>query len=849
MYHRVLIIGAGVREHAIAQSLLESGDNQVILFSAGKFQPAWTYAFPEHSIQHIDMPDDDAWSDISKFQYHAIQLVIIGPEKYLGLEGGNGCTLTERLNYSGIPVVGPRDARLELSKTYGYGWAHALDPTIVPKQMYLTQPYSSPSSQPVALLSESSPSTPCVVKLDGPAGGKGVRIFKGPTASRDALKYCQELPGYPFDSLNQYAQKPLITEYLEGHEFTYTSICDGETIIHTIPVIDHKQHNGVNTGGMGTYSGYVPFLDEDDIREVQRINELSLRIPKDGRSNYRAGEVMDYKGFLYSNFIKTKDGIKLIEYNCRLGDSDAVNILRSLRGVSGLELFRAIAEGTLESIRSQMLFDATCNIVCKYYVPPGYPSNTSPSTRISVNLRSEESGTPCPTLGNGNLLLGNLTKEEASMWFTTGSSRSFATVHTNVPVYVDDAYECAEEGRGPERLSPPSFRVEPGYDVIMSRIMEDDEYYSEQGMEHLADVGIFPTTYEEAGVSVDRNEEVVALIKDEVESTYTNTSNEYTRSQVLSKFGDFAGVIKGPGDGPSLVMSTDGVGSKTELLREVYGEIEGLQKAGRDLVHHSINDIAVTGATPLAFLDYYASAKIAPECVLAAVQGIAGECRRHGVALMGGETAEMKGVYTAGACDLVGTIIGTLPVKQKVLPLRTEPGDIVIAFPAKSPHTNGYTLIRKMLMNYGRDHDNYLFSRDFQEQLVGEHECYNNIIQAALQDLPSRLGGHKEQIKAFCHITGGGLTNNLPRILGSNQTVDYGTHVFPPFYKLLQRLCGLTREEMFKTFNCGVGLVMVVDPVACKQEKFQDFLDHASAFTLGEVEDTRDYENARDILQ
>ncbi|MGI9621387.1 MAG: phosphoribosylformylglycinamidine cyclo-ligase, partial [Acidimicrobiales bacterium] len=249
------------------------------------------------------------------------------------------------------------------------------------------------------------------------------------------------------------------------------------------------------------------------------------------------------------------------------------------------------------------------------------------------------------------------------------------------------------------------------------------------------------TTYRDAGVDIDAGNRAVALMKDAVRSTET--------PEVLSEIGAFGGLFAADSLGPGkvLVASTDGVGTKVELAAR-YGRWRGV---GADLVNHCINDILVQNARPLFFLDYIATASLVPETTAEIVTGMAEACAAAGCAILGGETAEMPGVYVPGAVDIAGTIVGAAD-RSELWPKLDEirPGDLLISLPSVSPHTNGYSLIRHLLASHDAS-DNMI------EFLLTSHKSYVDEVQ---QLVAADVG-----VKALAHITGGGLFENVPRVL------------------------------------------------------------------------------------
>lgn len=299
------------------------------------------------------------------------------------------------------------------------------------------------------------------------------------------------------------------------------------------------------------------------------------------------------------------------------------------------------------------------------------------------------------------------------------------------------------------------------------------------------------THYADAGVDIDAGNRAVKLMGDAVRATNTPA--------VLSELGAFGGLFStdGLGDGAVLVASTDGVGTKVELAAR-YGGWNGV---GRDLVNHCVDDILVQGARPLFFLDYIATAKLVPELVAEIVTGMAEACRDVGCALLGGETAEMPGVYTEGSVDIAGTIVGA--VHRDALWPRTETigaGDVLLGMASDSPHTNGYSLIRLLLDRQG---DNP--PAELVEWLLTPHKSYLGEV-----DELRALG---VEPKALAHITGGGFFENIPRVLpdGLGAAIDLGSWDVPDGFRQLVEWGEVPDTESFRTWNMGIGLVVAID--------------------------------------
>ncbi|MES2294478.1 MAG: phosphoribosylformylglycinamidine cyclo-ligase [Pseudomonadota bacterium] len=305
-------------------------------------------------------------------------------------------------------------------------------------------------------------------------------------------------------------------------------------------------------------------------------------------------------------------------------------------------------------------------------------------------------------------------------------------------------------------------------------------------------------TYKDAGVDIDAGEALVARIAPAARAT--------RRPGADADLGGFGGLfdLKAAGfKDPVLVAATDGVGTKLKIAIET-GRFDGI---GQDLVAMCVNDIVVQGAEPLFFLDYYASAKLDVDAAARVIEGIARACKESGCALIGGETAEMPGLYAKGDFDLAGFSVGAVE-RGHVLPRTAEmvPGDVLIGVASSGVHSNGYSLVRKVVERSGLGWDAdapFAPGTTLGEALLTPTRLY---VKSALEAM--RVGG----VKGFAHITGGGVTENLPRALpdGLDAEVDLDCWTPPAVFGWLAKTAGIAAPEMLRTFNCGIGLVAVV---------------------------------------
>jgi phosphoribosylformylglycinamidine cyclo-ligase len=304
--------------------------------------------------------------------------------------------------------------------------------------------------------------------------------------------------------------------------------------------------------------------------------------------------------------------------------------------------------------------------------------------------------------------------------------------------------------------------------------------------------------YRASGVDIDAGNEAVRRIKALARETYTKG--------VLSGVGSFGGLFAMDPSlvDPVLVASADGVGTKLKVafMTGVHDTI------GADLVNHCVNDVLVQGARPLFFLDYLATGRLAPDVVEQIVRGVSGACRENGCALLGGETAEMPGFYAEGEYDVAGFIVGAVSRSAIIDGRDIVAGDTLIALPSSGLHTNGYSLARRIafdVLKLGADSYVGELGRTVGEALLAPHRSY-------LKGVAPVLG--RGWIKGMAHITGGGITENLPRTLpaGRSFSLDREGWTIPPIFTWLQHAGGIDDAEMFRTFNMGVGLVLVCAP-------------------------------------
>jgi phosphoribosylformylglycinamidine cyclo-ligase len=304
------------------------------------------------------------------------------------------------------------------------------------------------------------------------------------------------------------------------------------------------------------------------------------------------------------------------------------------------------------------------------------------------------------------------------------------------------------------------------------------------------------TAYSKAGIDIDNKMAALRAVKTMVKSTVVPGQ--------ICEIGSFGGMFAAPGRNMALVASTDGVGTKLKVA-VMTGRHDTV---GQDIVNHCVNDILVHGAKPLFFMDYFATAKFDGKIFKQVVAGLCRACRENDCALLGGETAEMPGLYPRGEYDLVGTIVGAVDRKKIITGQNIRPGDVIIGLPSSGLHTNGFSLARKIIFEQEKlKPDDILpqVGRRVGDALLAVHRSYLRPISALME---------KVTIQGMAHITGGGFQDNVPRILPGNvdAVFDLSDWTPPPLFRFLLERGEVEREEMYRVFNMGIGLVVILRP-------------------------------------
>lgn len=542
----------------------------------------------------------------------------------------------------------------------------------------------------------------------------------------------------------------VLEERMTGPECTLLALCDGTTAVALPLSQDHKRIGegdvGPNTGGMGAYAPAPVDLDPAELVAtfVQPVLDHFAR----------AGT--PYVGVVYAGLMITPDGPRLVEYNTRFGDPEAQCVLPLLDSdLAAVAL--AATEGRLAETPLRVRDGAAVTVVA---AAPGYPDS--------------------PVIGLPVDGVDGFAREDALL-FTAGLADG-QTAGGRV---------LAVTGLGADLVAARA----SAYDAIAEIRFEDmqvrrDIAWRARGAEL--------TSYAAAGVDIAEGTRAVDRMRDAVERTHG--------AEVVRGVGSFGGSFSAKAlagmDDPVLVASTDGVGTKVELAARL-GMVRGV---GADIVNHCINDVLVQSASPLFFLDYIAASVLDADLVAEVVTGMAEACEAAGCTLLGGETAEMPGVYQPGAFDIAGTLVGVAE-RAALLPRPdVAAGDVLIGVASNGPHTNGYSLLRKVFEWAAMDAAPPGFDRPLGEALLVPHRSYLDVLRPALAT---------GAVKALAHITGGGLIENVPRVLpaGADAEIRLGTWPVPPLFALVEELTpGMDDTERHRTLNMGVGMVVVCAP-------------------------------------
>ncbi len=770
----VLLIGSGGREHALANTIAESPRLRDLFVAPGN---------PGTRQYNVAFDVADFNEVVAFCSERAIDLVVVGPEQPL-VDG-----LADQLNQHGINCFGPSAAAAQLEGSKSFARAFAARHGI-PGPVNAT---FSDADAALAWLADQA--FDVVVKADGLAGGKGVIV---PDDRLEAESAILELLSQGL--MGESGRTIVLEEKLIGEELSLFGICSADQIdpLGGLTVQDHKRvgegDTGLNTGGMGAFAP-VPGLDPIYVETL--INTFLIPVQAG-----MAEEGTPYIGVVYAGIMLTDAGPRLIEYNCRFGDPEAQVLLPLLEGDLLSVMYSAATSQPWEPLRAKSATTAATVVVCA----EGYPS--APRTGIRV---------PDAVAPEGARLIHAGTRDADGVLVSSGGRVVNAVgIGDDLDQALARSYAVVDQlvGDGLFARSDIGWRYgSRGPDAEV----DDDQVSSEN------------EAYASAGVSLAAGAATTARIAAAVKSTHDD--------RVVAGHGSFGGVFAAAElvsmSEPLLVASTDGVGTKTMLAEILMANDRDADHAwrglGADIVNHGINDVLVQGAKPLFFLDTVAAARLDPEVVGQIVDGMAAACRNAGCVLLGGETAEMPGVLSDGAVDISGTIVGAVDRAALLPTAGIAPGFALVGMKSSGLHTNGYSLARQVVQ--GKDLDALLpggAGESIFDALLATHRSY-------LHPLADALTSGK--VAALAHITGGGLIDNLPRVLPDwcGAHVETGSWTQPALFQYLIKQAELGHREAHQILNCGIGMVVV-----CSQSNLDEVqrLIPEETYVIGEVTNT-----------
>lgn len=741
MAARVLVIGSGGREHALAWKLAQSNHVKQVLVAPGN---AGTACNLKISNTAVSVSDHTALAQFCKDE--KIDLVVVGPEAPLaaGIVGD--------LTAVGVRCFGPtaKAAQLEASKKFAKEF---MDRHGIPTARW--RAFDRPEDACNFIMSADFPAL--VVKASGLAAGKGVIVAK---SREEACKAVREI--MQDKAFGVAGETVVIEELLEGEEVSCLCFTDGRTMAPMPPAQDHKRllegDQGPNTGGMGAYCP-APQVPKGLLVTIEQ-NILQKTV--DGMRE----EATPYVGVLYAGIMLTKDGPKVLEFNCRFGDPECQVILPLLQS-DLYEVIQSTLDGHLLTSLPVWLENRTAITVVM--ASKGYPGDYAKGVEITGFQEAQALG--LQVFQAGTALKGGKVVTNGGRVLTVTAIR-------------EDLVSAQQE-------------VSKGLTAIR---FEGAVYRKDIGSRAIAFLrqprGI---TYKDSGVDIAAGNKLVENIRDLAKKT--------SRPGCAVNLGGFAGLcdVKAAGfKDPLLVSGTDGVGTKLKVAQQCNQH----DTIGQDLVAMCVNDILAQGAEPLFFLDYFSCGKLDLVTAESVIAGIAKACEKAGCALLGGETAEMPDMYPPGEYDLAGFAVGAVE-RDKQLPRLDSimEGDVVIGVASSGLHSNGFSLVRKIVekssLSFSSPAPAGCSAHTLGDLLLTPTRIYSRSL------LPVLHSGH---VKAFAHITGGGLLENIPRVLppGLGVHLDARNWRIPGVFSWLQREGHVSEEEMARTFNCGIGAVLVV---------------------------------------
>ncbi|XP_022247950.1 trifunctional purine biosynthetic protein adenosine-3-like isoform X1 [Limulus polyphemus] len=674
-----------------------------------------------------------------------IDLVVIGPEDPLA----NG--IVDELSAAGIKCFGPskKAAKLESSKAFAKAFMEKYD---IPTGQYKS--FSEPEAAKKHI--QSAPYEALVVKASGLSAGKGVVVADSREAATQAVEMMMKEK-----TLGMAGEIVVIEELLQGQEVSVLAFSDGKNVSLMKPAQDHKRafenDKGPNTGGMGAYCPCV-FVNQTIMKQIESdiIKKTVDAMREDG---------VPFVGVLFAGLMLTAEGPKVLEFNCRFGDPETQSILPLMESDLYPTLLACVNGCLPEALPKWKTNLFSVGIVL---ASQGYPGSSSKG-KVITGLEAISKNT--------NTLLFHAGTALAETDIVTSGGRVLTVV------------ALAEELLGAITLA---------LNVVMSVKFEGAFFRKDIGQAAVQELKSKELTYKSSGVNISLSNTLVKKIK--------YLARETRQEGVIGNIGGFGGVFDLKTTGykdPLLISGTDGVGTKLKIahLMKIHKTI------GIDLVAMCVNDIITQGAEPLFFLDYFSCGVLIPEDTEAVIASIVEGCKLANCTLLGGETAEMPGMYATGGYDIAGFTVGVVE-REQLLPKidDVKEGDVLIGLTSSGIHSNGYSLIRKLVE---KENLSYTEAAPFDascslgEALLTPTKIY---VEPLLPVMRQGL------VKAAAHITGGGLIENIPRVLppGFGVVLDASAWKLQPVFQWIAKTGKVSEIEMLRTFNCGLGMVLIV---------------------------------------
>jgi phosphoribosylamine--glycine ligase / phosphoribosylformylglycinamidine cyclo-ligase len=774
---RVLIIGSGGREHALAWSLSHSPSVDVVHVCPGNGGTATAGDDDDSKIINFEISVDDFTGLVAHAKKHGINLVVPGPEAPLvaGI-----CAYFKAV---GIRCFGPTKAaaRMEGSK------AHAKQ--FMQRHGIPTAVFRNFNQYEDARRYLDSVGHDVVIKADGLAAGKGVII---PNSKQEAQKALKEI--MVDRQFGTAGDEVVIEEFLEGEELSVLTFSDGYTIKSLPPAQDHKRifdgDEGPNTGGMGCYAP----MKVASMEIVAEIDRSILQPTIDGMRR----EGTPFVGLLFTGLMITKSGPKVIEYNVRFGDPEIQTLLPLLsKGTDLARVMLACTEHWLDGVELKVEPKFSATVVAS---AEGYPASYAKHRPMKFD----------PVPKDTYIFHAGTALDKHKKLVTTGGRVIAATATAST---LEEAVAKAYRGIKTIHFEGMHYRTDIAHRALKTPFSTTINKSTSPTSPKTEEDSTTPLTYESAGVSITSGNKLVSLIKPLVRSTSRPGS-----TATIGGFGgtfDLATCGSGlPAHSPTLVAAIDGVGTKLKIAYAMSKH----DTVGIDLVAMNVNDLIVQGAEPLIFLDAFTCSTLDLEIATSFVAGVAHGCREANCALVGGETAEMPGLLAANEYDVIGAAVGVVDTRnaqdgaKRLLPdtAAMVEGDVLLALASSGCHSNGFSLVRKIIQ---RKRLSYFDPAPWDPRtsvglsLLTPTRIYvRSLLRVVRRDL----------VKGMAHITGGGLIENVPRMLPGHLSAEIDVRAFerPSVFDWLQRAGAVSATEMSRAFNNGVGMVLVVSDAA-----------------------------------